>query len=64
MKKIFSGKDSEELWKDINAVTRKNIKDFDIEKLRTTIWKAFYHLGCKCQELESRLEDVHDNKED
>lgn len=43
-KKIFSGLESENMWRKINSSN-------DIEKLRD----AVYFLGCKCQELESEV---------
>jgi len=41
---IFSGKDSQSLWDDINAVKNEAVN------------KALYHLGCKCQELEVKID--------
>ena len=43
---IFSGKESQSLWDDINAIEDEAINN------------ALYHLGCKCQELESKVEEV------
>jgi hypothetical protein len=53
MNKIFSGLKSKKLWKDINNVNRSKKKDKKIAALAFTTWEALYHLGCKCQELES-----------
>jgi polyhydroxyalkanoate synthesis regulator phasin len=44
--KIFSGKNSKGLWKDINRTKPRRTQE------------ALYHLGCKCQELESIVEKL------
>ena len=46
--KIFSGKPSVALWKDICSID--NLSTLD------NVREALYHLGCKCQELEVRLD--------
>ena len=40
---IFSGDNSQEMWEDINKIKNRRV------------WEAVYGLGCKLQELESRL---------
>lgn len=40
--RVFSGKSSKQLWKDINAT----------HDATPVVWLAIYALGCKCQELE------------
>lgn len=40
--RLFSGKESRQLWKDINAT-----KDST-----PLVWWAIYALACRCQELE------------
>lgn len=52
---IFSGKDSKELWKRINALH---------DHMPDVFW-ALYIMGCRCQELEAivrRLEKLKDNQ--
>jgi len=52
---IFSGDKSKELWNTIN-----NIGNLDLNKptIFKDIWHAMYFLGCKCQELETKLEEL------
>lgn len=49
-KPIFSGDDSASMWESINAIC----DCFD----DGTVHGAIYHVGCKLQELESRLEKL------
>ena len=48
-KPIFSGKNSVTLWKDINKVGTGDATFYDV-------WEALYHLACRCQELEAKIE--------
>jgi hypothetical protein len=48
---IFSGKQSKDLWDDIHAV-------------RNEEHDALYHLACRCQDLESVVEDLIDKLDD
>ncbi len=52
MDKIFSGKNSENLWEKINQV-KMTSPESDV--FPDIVWEALYTLGCKCQELESLL---------
>lgn len=47
MKKLFSGKNSDALWKKINKV--KTTNNFHVT------WESLYALACKCQELENAM---------
>jgi hypothetical protein len=55
---IFSGDNSKDLWKVINKVAKKKSK----KKLARAACKAIYLLGCKCQELETEVERLKENK--
>jgi hypothetical protein len=54
-KRIFSGNQSKDLWRAINAV-----KEPDGRAWNT--WSALYTLGCRCQELEARVEKLEVSK--
>lgn len=56
---IFSGDGSEPLWDDINRVFGKRGR----KKLRRQVWRALYAMGCRCQELETRVEELKKRKD-
>jgi hypothetical protein len=51
---IFSGDASKSLWKDIWKVKRRR------KKIARAAFNALYHLGCKCQELETKVQQLTD----
>lgn len=65
-KEVFSGDESRKLWKLINRVMWKGgkigKKKAKRKKLSRRVWDAMYLLGCKCQELEAKLEAMRKEK--
>jgi len=57
--KIFSGKNSEKLWGLINQIKMTDPHGPFFEDI---VWEAIYALGCKCQELEAKVDNL--NQED
>lgn len=53
-KPIFSGPGSEELWRGINGIANKRRR----RKIARAVSNTLYLLGCRLQELESRLERI------
>ena len=54
-KRIFSGEESTELWEMIQEVSRKLAG-----QVPAKYGDVLYIFGCKCQELESRLEKLEE----
>jgi hypothetical protein len=54
LKPIFSGDESKNLWESINKITKIKKK----KKIRDAAWGALYTLGCRCQELETRVDAI------
>lgn len=54
---IFSGKESDDLWRAINKISRK--KSYKKRKrLANKVMMALYALGCRCQKLETALQEL------
>lgn len=54
--KVFSGERSRPLWRFINAVKKCNRKGDPVGFGQWNVWVALYTLGCRCQELEAKVD--------
>ena len=52
--KIFSGKSSNMLWKEIDKVYKQKKR----KKIAKVAGMAIYSLGCRCQELEHEVDTL------
>lgn len=50
---IFSGQNSTGMWESINSFSVK-----EDENLENRLWDALYTIGCRCQELETVVDNL------